>query len=70
MWKHYYVNKNKQANGDYEVHTEDCSWIPGAINRQHLGYFNNCKDAVKKAKDLGYSQSNGCYYCSKECHTR
>lgn len=64
----YYVNKNAQANGDHEVHTANCSFLPKSENRLYLGEFNNCKDAIREAKKY-FSQVNGCYYCSKECHT-
>lgn len=64
----YYVNKNGQSNGDHEVHRESCSWLPETENRIYLGYYDNCKDAVKKAREY-YSKVNGCYYCSNECHT-
>lgn len=64
----YYVNKKAQTNGDHEVHTGDCEWLPSKENRLYLGSFNNCADAVKEAKKY-YKQSNGCYYCSRECHT-
>ena len=64
----YYVNKQAQPNGDHEVHKSDCSHLPSPENRQHLGSFLNCHGAVQKAKEY-YPQSNGCYYCSGECHT-
>lgn len=64
----YYVNKNAQDNGDHEVHKSGCDWMPNSENRLYLGDFNNCQDAVKAAKKH-YSQSNGCYYCSRACHT-
>ena len=64
----YYVNKNAQSNGDHEVHRWDCSRIPAESNRLYLGDFPNCHGAVREAKKA-YSQSNGCFYCSKECHT-
>ena len=64
----YYVNKNAQENGDYEVHKSGCSWLPKVDNRTYLGNYDNCKSAVKEAKKY-YSQVNGCYYCSNECHT-
>ncbi|MCL6296276.1 hypothetical protein [Jejuia spongiicola] len=64
----YYVNKNAQSNGDHEVHKAGCSWLPKVENRIYLGDFSNCKGAVRKAKEY-YSKVNGCYYCSKECHT-
>lgn len=64
----YYVNKNTQANGDHEVHKEGCDYLPKVKNRIYLGEFINCEDAVEEAKEH-YSQVNGCYYCSEECHT-
>jgi hypothetical protein len=64
----YYVNKNAQSNGDHEVHTQDCRYLPESTNRKYLGEFSNCKDAVTEAKKT-YSQSNGCKTCSPSCHT-
>ena len=64
----YYVNKNAQSNGDHEVHTSGCSFMPDEANRLYLGDFSNCRDAVREAKKT-YPQSNGCYYCSNACHT-
>lgn len=64
----YYVNKKAQTNGDHEVHTTGCSWLPKTDNRIYLGDFSNCKDAVKKAREY-YTKVNGCYYCSNDCHT-
>lgn len=64
----YYVNKNAQSNGDHEVHTSGCSFVPEVDNRVYLGDFDRCQPAVSKAKEH-YSQVNGCYYCSNSCHT-
>ncbi len=64
----YYVNENAQNNGDHEVHKSTCSRLPEPENRYYLGDFSNCRDAVAAAKKR-YSQSNGCYWCSPECHT-
>ena len=63
----YYVNKDAQKNGDHEVHTSTCSFVPSVSNRLYLGTFDNCRDAVKEAKKT-YSNVDGCYYCSKDCH--
>lgn len=65
--KDYYVNKNAQSNGDHEVHTSDCSHLPDYYNRQYLGYFTGCKEAIKEAKNH-YSDVDGCFYCCYECH--
>jgi len=64
----YYLNTQPQSNGDREVHTENCRFVPNSSNRIDLGLHNNCKTAVEKAKQY-YSQVNGCYHCSYSCHT-
>jgi len=64
----YYVNKNQQSNGDHEVHKLGCSYMPNPENRVSLGDHTGCHSAVRKAKET-YTKSNGCYYCSNECHT-
>jgi len=64
----YYVNKNAQSNGDHEVHTTGCSFMPLQANRIYLGDFYSCTSAVLEAKKH-YIQVNGCYYCSEPCHT-
>jgi len=65
----YCVNKNAQSNGDHEVHRLDnCNRLPKPENRQDLGYHSSCGTAVTKAKQY-YKQSNGCAYCSPDCHT-
>lgn len=64
----YYVNKNTDAQGDHEVHTYECPWLPKEENRIALGYHLNCTSAVKKAKEY-YSNVNGHKHCSEECHS-
>ena len=64
----YYVNQNAQSNGDHEVHTEGCSFMPAVRNRFYLGQFSGCAGAVQAARQH-YPQSNGCFYCSRMCHT-
>lgn len=64
----YYVNKNAQTNGDHEVHTTGCAFMPTTENRLYLGDFTNCQRAVQEARKH-YAQSNGCYYCANDCHT-
>jgi len=65
---YYYVNKNSQDNGEHEVHKASCNFLPSEENRLYLGYFTNCHDALREAKEH-YSQSDGCKFCSLECHT-
>ncbi|MBA3929470.1 hypothetical protein J2X02_001671 [Pseudoxanthomonas japonensis] len=62
----YYVNREQQNNGDHEVHTDTCGFLPSS--RIDLGIHTTCQEAVREAK-RHYSQSNGCYWCSRPCHT-
>lgn len=64
----YYANKNRQDNGDHEVHREGCYWLPNPENQLYLGNYTNCADAVREARRY-YQQVNGCATCSPACHT-
>jgi hypothetical protein len=64
----YYVNENAQANGDHEVHSGACPFLPAAEHRLYLGDFTDCRPAVAEAK-RHYPRSNGCFYCARQCHT-
>lgn len=64
----YYVNNNAQANGDHEVHTHSCSFLPAEANRVFLGDYLSCAPAVVEAK-RHFRKANGCYFCSSACHT-
>lgn len=62
----YYVNNRSQPNGDHEVHTDHCRYLPA--DKQYLGNFGTCYEAVVRAKQI-FAQVNGCYACSHACHT-
>lgn len=64
----YYRNRNGQANGDHEVHRQDCQYLPAPENRDYLGDFNSCQPAVAKARQKDPS-ADGCTTCSPACHT-
>ena len=73
----YILNRNKQdslSGENYEVHNEDrCTsgHLPLSENRLFLGYFDNCRDALEKAKiDYPYWKNDidGCYWCCNPCH--
>lgn len=42
--------------------------MPEPQNREYLGDFPSCHGAVIEAKKK-YPRANGCFHCSKECHT-
>ena len=64
----YYVSKYAQPNGDHEVHRDGCSFLPRLENRMLLGDHTHCSAAVNESKKH-YTQSNGCFSCSHECHS-
>ena len=64
----YCVNRNTQPSGDHEVHRESCRYLPNPENRIYLGEFGSCHPAVAGASKH-YAQVNGCFWCSRECHT-
>lgn len=67
---YFYINKNQQENGDYEVHTTGCTHAPVEQNRVGIGYFDNSIQAVAEAKrKWPNAQINGCYYCCPESNT-
>jgi hypothetical protein len=65
---HYYVNKKVQDNGYHEVHKLGCSYMPKKLNCIYLGDFNHPRPAVASAKKH-YVKADGCFFCSRECHT-
>lgn len=77
----YCVNRNLDSQGrNHEVHRLDqhyrgdgtygfCRKLPLERNQIALGFHLGCHSAVAQAKRLHYPNSDGCYYCSNECHT-
>ncbi len=66
----FYLNKNKQANGDHEVHRSTCYWLPADINREYLGRFTSSFAAILQARAVhGAWRINGCAHCCPESHT-
>lgn len=72
----YFMNSNQQKNGDYEVHTEVCSYGKLVQSPLELGNFLSCGPAVQLANELYGSEAqrlqgriNGCFFCCNACHT-
>jgi hypothetical protein len=65
----YYVNSNTQDTGEHEVHKDGCDHMPDIDHKKKLGDFDNCQDALKKAKEY-YTNVDGCYYCCYPCHKK
>lgn len=68
--KYYYYNKNTDSKGNHEVHSSDCNYLPSELNRVLIGYEVDCQSAIARAKrDTGKTNFDGCYFCSRTCHT-
>jgi hypothetical protein len=65
----YYVDKNIGHNGEHEVHEAGCLHMPDINDKEYLGSFPNCADAVIKAKKT-YPAADGCGHCSNECYPK
>lgn len=65
----YYVHTGTDNQGDHEVHRTGCSHMPNPENRESLGNHDNCRTAVAEARRRGYRRANGCWFCSRDCHT-
>ena len=67
---HYYLNLTRTSDGDFEVHEQSCYWLGLVKDKQYLGYFLHCSEAVAAAKRI-YTHVygiNGCKHCSQACH--
>lgn len=60
MLEHFYVNKNTDAQGNHEVHRENCDYLPRPENREYLGFFSNSYDAVRAAAAHGDRRRGVC----------
>lgn len=68
MVKLYYLNLEPEGN-NYEVHSDECRYIPSYEKREFLGVFYNCEEAVERAKGLHPNlKIDGCFFCSRDCH--
>lgn len=69
MSKQYFLDKNKNEYGFYELHSVGCPRPPEEENRLNLGEFFTCKKAMEKALEHFMEEElNGCYLCCTKCH--
>lgn len=66
----YFLNLDPtdNPNNDNEVHASGCIWMPAEYKRISLGYFANGIQAVRRARELGYYNVDGCKTCCPEAH--
>ncbi|QZT37387.1 hypothetical protein K5X82_00495 [Halosquirtibacter xylanolyticus] len=63
--KSYYINNQYQSEGVHEVHTADCPFLPGSIDRRYIGAYKNVDMAIHNAQSE-YSHVESCAYCCKK----
>ena len=66
--QHYYVNKQAHKNGEHEVHTPRCTYLPEGDDGIYLGAFVTCKEALEAAR-AHFEKVNGCSWCCGACHS-
>ncbi|QZE12731.1 hypothetical protein K4L44_09025 [Halosquirtibacter laminarini] len=62
--KSYYINHQNQKDGAHEVHTADCPFLPGSIDRRYIGAYKSVDMALDSAR-VEYMDVNCCSYCCK-----
>lgn len=49
--QNYYFYIYPDINGNYEVHTENCYYLPSELNRQYIGRYSSCQAAIIAAQN-------------------
>jgi hypothetical protein len=62
--KFFYLSSKANSKGDFEIHEKECEFIPGALDRDYLGPFNNGREALRKAMSMK-STAVCCESCCK-----
>lgn len=63
------LNKRKlNPNHNHEVHKETCSHYNKLTQFVELGKFVFCSTAIQRARNIGYTNVDGCKECCIECH--
>jgi hypothetical protein len=50
--KFFYLSSKVNPDGHYEVHEKECPHLPGPLDRDYLGPFNNGREALRKAESI------------------
>lgn len=65
----YIINRRADEKELNEVHTTTCNHLPESSNCVGLGYHANELEAVSYAKQNGWKNADGCYYCCRIAHS-
>ncbi|WP_051316123.1 hypothetical protein [Algoriphagus vanfongensis] len=50
--KFFYLSSTPNPEGKFEIHDRECRAIPGSLDRDYLGPFNNGPEAMRKAVSI------------------
>ncbi|REG91436.1 hypothetical protein [Algoriphagus antarcticus] len=66
--KFFYLSSIPNDNGQHEVHDRECEFIPDPYDRDYIGPYNTCIEALRKAttmkKEVGLCKN----CCSSTAH--
>lgn len=65
----FYINKKPQQNGEHELHTGTCVFLPHETRRIDIGEYFCCNTAVEVSKNY-FKKVNSCYFCLRLYHER
>jgi hypothetical protein len=65
----YFMDRNAQTTGMFEVHKEDCPSIFFIEESFYLGEFYSCEEAMGVARRL-HPNVDGCAFYCRRCHTK
>ncbi|GHB25149.1 hypothetical protein GCM10008106_02380 [Mongoliitalea lutea] len=50
--KFYYLATSPNTSGKFLIHAKDCPLLPEPLDRDYLGPFNSCAEALRRALRL------------------
>lgn len=64
--KFFYISTVSNSDSSYEVHHRECQHLPDPDQREYIGPFNSCKEALRKAIHANPNARLCSVCCSKE----
>ncbi|MFM2483036.1 hypothetical protein [Celerinatantimonas sp. YJH-8] len=64
---HYFVDKTPLPGGAYELHQEQCQYIPSRSHRIYVGSFSDERAAIMRAEKI-FHNVHVCPHCCIHFH--
>jgi hypothetical protein len=68
LMRKYCLDKNTNDDGNHNVHTDSCGFLPSLDNQINLGFHDTSEKAIDNAKKLYPEVADkiqGCQFCIK-----